>query len=69
MSKMNKTKKFAKKKRLLNPNDSRLKKNEEKQKIDKEWKLIRKRDKIILVTISLKSEIKQASLCFMLAVH
>lgn len=46
MSKMNKAKKFAKKKRLLNPNDSRLKKNEEKQKIKEKKKLDSLKNKV-----------------------
>jgi hypothetical protein len=40
MGKTRRTKKFAEKKRLLNPNDSRIKKNVEKLK-EKEQKIIK----------------------------
>ena len=46
MSKMNKAKKFASKKRLLNPNDSRIKKNEDKLKVKETKKLNSLKNKV-----------------------
>ena len=46
MGKMKKAKKFAQKKRLINPNDSRIKKNEDKQKEKEKKKLDSLKNKV-----------------------
>jgi hypothetical protein len=46
MGKMRQTKKFAAKKRILNPKDSRIKKNQEKLKEKEEKKIKSLKDKV-----------------------